>query len=162
MAVSLQSSVGVREEVVNPFLCTSPVPSCLKNLFIHIHPNRDNVGALPSGTAAVRLFLCDHVPCRDPDFLEDVEEHMTDEKVHTTAWKIYRSLDGAKQSPSLKEQLLPEEWAFYHPKLERCRRIRDKDEQIKQEFHAYAVRMREFDMKAEEDKLLNKKPKSSL
>ena len=43
------------------------------------------------------------------------------------------------RTSSLKDQLSMEEWAFYEPKAERCRRVEGKEDQIKAERLAYKI-----------------------
>ena len=70
------------------------------------------------------------------------------------AWDLYYSLYGKTPSSTLKDKLSGEEWAFYEPKVERCRRLEDKSDQIKQEVKAHRNReMIQYMM--EEEQLLN-------
>src|SRR5271168_1747926 len=75
-------------------------------------------------------FPCIHVPCHDPDWLDDCEEALTNEHLHNMVWDLYRSIYERTPSSTLKDQLSEEEWAICEPKAERCRRIKDKWGQI--------------------------------
>src|SRR5215471_9769137 len=75
-------------------------------------------------------FPCVHVPCHDPDYLADYEEFFANSQVFFKTWELYNSLYAETPSYTLKEQLSAAEWAFYEPKVERCRRLEDKREQI--------------------------------
>jgi len=57
-------------------------------------------------------------------------------------WDLYRSIYERSPNYSLKDQLSEEEWAICEPKVERCRRIKDKWDQIMQDFEAYRIRDR--------------------
>jgi len=85
-------------------------------------------------------FPCLHTPCYDPDWLEDREEWLGNLETNDKAWALYKSLYGQKPSSTLKDQLAAEEWAFYEPKVERCRRLEDKRRQIEAELKAHKVR----------------------
>ena len=68
-------------------------------------------------------FPCVHFECHDPDYLADYEEILANNEVYWKAWDLYNSLHGNTPSSTLKEQLSAEEWAFYEPKVDRCRRL---------------------------------------
>ena len=85
-------------------------------------------------------FPCSHTDCHDPDWLDDSEEALANKAVNDKAWDLYNSLYGKTPSSILKDQLSVEEWAFYEPKVERCRRIEDKWDQIYAEIKASNIR----------------------
>ena len=78
--------------------------------------------------------------CRDTDWLDDSEEHLASQAINEKAWDLYNSLYGKTPSSILKDQLSVEEWAFYEPKVERCRRIDDKWDQMSEEIKASTAR----------------------
>ena len=99
-------------------------------------------------------FPCVHFECHDPDYLADYEEFLANNEVYWKSWDLYNSLYGKTPSSTLKEQLSAEDWAFYEPKVDRCRRLKEKREQIRQEVRAYGIRRRAQHRK-EWEELLN-------
>jgi hypothetical protein len=99
-------------------------------------------------------FPCVHVPCHDADWLDDLEEALANEHLHGMVWDLYRSIYERSPNSTLKDQLSEEEWAICEPKVERCRRIKDKWDQIMQDVEAYRIRDRIRYM-IEEEQLLN-------
>ena len=97
---------------------------------------------------------CPHTPCHDPDWLEDYDEWLGNQEANDKAWGLYKSLYGQTPSSTLKDQLSAEEWAFYEPKVERCRRLEDKRDQIKEEIKAHKVRAAAQCMR-EQEEILN-------
>jgi hypothetical protein len=81
-------------------------------------------------------FPCPHTSCHDPDWLEDHEERHWNQGANDKAWDLYKSLYGQSPSSTLKDQLSAGEWAFYEPKVDRCRRLDNKRVQIAEEIRA--------------------------
>lgn len=74
------------------------------------------------------------------------------------SWDLYHSLYGKTPSSTLKGQLSAEEWVFYKPKVERCRRLEGKRKEIKKEMDAFKIRDQiQEDIEQQEvwDELLN-------
>jgi hypothetical protein len=92
--------------------------------------------------------------CHDSDWLDDCEEALANEHLHQMVWDLYHSIYERSPNCSLKVQLSEEEWAICEPKVERCRRIKDKWGQIMQDFEAHRTRDRIRYM-IEEEQLLN-------
>jgi hypothetical protein len=65
------------------------------------------------------------------------------------------SLYGKTPSSILKDQFSVEEWAFYKPKVERCRRLEDKRDQIDGEIKASTARAMVQCMREQEEVLNN-------
>jgi hypothetical protein len=85
-------------------------------------------------------FPCPHTQCHDTDWLDNSEERLANQAINEKAWDLYNSLYGKTPSSILKDQLSVEEWAFYEPKVERCRRLDDKWDQIYEEIKASTAR----------------------
>ena len=98
-------------------------------------------------------YPCPHTPCHDPDWLDDVEEMVANVNIYNRVWLLYYSTQERNGTSTLKEQLSEEELAFYGPKVERCRRIKDKWDKIMEDMKAHTIRSR-IDYMIEEDKLL--------
>jgi hypothetical protein len=73
---------------------------------------------------------CRHTPCRDPDWLHDLEDMRSDPDFHRELWYCF-------WIPSRRENMSLEEWPMYEAKLQRCQRIRNKWRQIKAELSAF-------------------------
>ena len=99
-------------------------------------------------------FPCPHTPCRDTDWLGHSEERLANQAINEKAWDLYYSLYGKTPSSILKDQLSVEEWAFYEPKVERCRRLEGKWDQILEEIKASTARSLAQCMR-EQEELLN-------
>jgi len=70
-------------------------------------------------------------------------------------WNLYRSIYEKKiPASTIKDQLSEEEWAIFEPKVERCRRIKSKCDQIIQDNKAHRLRDR-IQYMVEEEQLLN-------
>jgi hypothetical protein len=100
-------------------------------------------------------FPCPHTLRHDTDWLDDCEEFLANQPVNDKAWDLYNSLYGKTPSSILKDQLSIEEWAFYEPKVERCRRLEDKRDQIDEEIKASTARRLVQCMREQEEVLNN-------
>ena len=69
-------------------------------------------------------YPCLHTPCPDPDWLEDLEDLLTDEEAHLKMRRSFQSVLDGQQS------LSDEEWSRYRRKFERCRRLQEKRSEI--------------------------------
>jgi len=100
-------------------------------------------------------FPCVHVPCHDPDWLDDCEEALANEQLNRMVWNLYRSIYEKKiPTSTIKDQLSEEEWAIFEPKVERCHRIKSKWDQIIQDNKPHRLRDR-IQYMVEEEQLLN-------
>ena len=97
-----------------------PISSLLKNQSCNLDP--DNVRP---------TYPCSHIPCHDPDWLENEGEFLKDPDSNLCLWDCYRS---SLQNPSLMLQIQaqtpPEKWAAYELKFDRSRRIIAKQAEI--------------------------------
>ena len=89
--------------------------------------------------AVCPTFPCVHSPCHDPDYLEAYEECLANVELNERVWDLYYSIYWKLQTSILKDQLSVEEWALYEPKVERCRRIMDKLEQLNRDERAHRI-----------------------
>jgi hypothetical protein len=71
---------------------------------------------------------CRHDYCRDPDWLADMEDACSDREFFRTLWSMFGRL--------CKGTIDSEDAVKYKDKLERCQRITDKGEQIRNEITA--------------------------
>jgi hypothetical protein len=74
---------------------------------------------------------CECTPCRhlwsyDPDRLEDVQDFFTNRPFHDMLWKAFFR-------PQYRQALSPENLAEVDQTLDRCRRIKEKEPEIKAE-----------------------------
>ena len=76
-------------------------------------------------------YPCLHTPCHDPDWLEDLEDLLTDSQAHLKMRRSFRSVDG-------QQSLSDEEWSLYGRKFERCRRLQEKRSEINATLAAHA------------------------
>jgi hypothetical protein len=112
-------------------------------------------------------FPCPHTECHDTDWLDHSEERLANQAINEKAWDLYyslygktpssilnyKSLYGKTPSSILKDQLSVEEWAFYEPKVERCRRLEGKWDQIFEETKASTARSLAQCMREQEEVL---------
>ncbi len=143
------------QPVVTRYFLTLIQVSPLKlNMSLYPHLSQPQYRRCGITTKVCPTFPCIHVPCQDPDYLADYEEFLANNQVHEKTWELYNSLYGRTPSYTLKEQLSVAEWAFYDPKVERCRRLEGKKEQIRQERKAHEIRAR-IQYRMEEEELFN-------
>ena len=69
-------------------------------------------------------YPCEHIPCHDPDWLDDLEESYQDERKHVRLWKCFRDPEHYKSAISKKK------WKALEAKFPRCQRIDNQRAQI--------------------------------
>jgi hypothetical protein len=126
-------------------------------LYPHLSQPGERLCNNPDGSVCP-TYPCIHVACHDPDWLEDLEELAADQESNKMAWDLYKSMYGKFRSTGPKDKLSAEKWDFFRPKVERCRRIRDKWDQINQDFVAHAEYTRAQYMEEQEKRLRRKIP----
>ena len=78
---------------------------------------------------------CRHTPCQDVDWLASLEEGSLYPEFHRKAWWYF-------QYPSLLEGVPSEEAEKYRATFDRCQRLLDKTESIRDEIRVNRLRMR--------------------